>query len=162
MLAPAILTIWLLILPVITCFEFTAPAPGTSLDLSASSIDITWASDDPQYSQFDLKFKGSSDEGTIVAYTLAQNLSIADGQYTWQPSDVADALGSTKIMLTNGEDYQFQADLYNGGGSSRGASVDSGSYAVTGYQYVGAAAYLQIGVGAVLLTWTSLLIALAV
>lgn len=161
MLTSLILTGWLLVAPLVTCFNFTGPIPGTSLNLSASAIDITWSSDNSQYSQLDLKFKGPiGDGGTTFSYTLVQNLSVADGQYSWKPFNISEALQDSNATLKTGKDYQFEADLHDKGSSS-GAIQESGNYAVAGYEHMSGAVALQLCGSAAFLVMASLLIAVA-
>ncbi|CZT20888.1 uncharacterized protein RCC_06748 [Ramularia collo-cygni] len=161
MLTSLVFTAWMVLAaPVVTAFSFTTPTPGTALNLSAPTIDIQWAPENAQYSQFDLAFEGQSAKGTGFSYTIAQNLSVPEGHYTWHPSNVSAALENSKVTLTPGSNYYFKAELHDSD-SSAGAQLSSGNYAVTGYQHISAALHLQPHLGAALLVVASLSIALS-
>jgi hypothetical protein len=148
MFASYIFTACLVASPLVTAFQFTAPERGATLNLS-SPIEITWTSDNEQYSEVDLQFKGPDASGGGFGYTIAENISISDGAFTWQPMNVSEALQSTNISLTTGDEYTFEARLHNG--DAAGMGLDTERFSVTGYPLMGAAASLQPRVGAALL-----------
>lgn len=158
MLTSNIFAAWLIAAPFVTGFTFTAPNQGTTLNLSASTIDIQWTSDSAQYSELNLAFSGPASEGTTFTYTIAANIAVESTQYTWHPSNVSDALLNTSITLSSGKEYYFKAALHNAN-LSAGANLQSGDYAVTGYQYIGAAEASNPSVGAALLMLASLSVA---
>lgn len=155
MLASPILAAWLLAIPVATCFQLTAPTSGSPLNLSASSIPIEWTGNDQGYSQVDLSWGGQSASGNSFLYSLVENISIPEGQYTWDPRNVSNALRVTPVTLTTGNDYHFEARLHDAG-SSGGSTFTFDDYAVTGYQYTSAASASRSHLGVVLLA-TSLI-----
>lgn len=126
----------LLLIAGIEGFTFTAPDTSAPLNLSAPSIEIRWDRGDQPYNEVDLRFKASSDGSTGFTYYLADNISIADGSFTWRPANVSEALQSTQIVLSEGKDFAFEALLHNSN-SSAGSEIDSEMYSVTGYPYIG-------------------------
>ncbi|EME40141.1 hypothetical protein DOTSEDRAFT_74843 [Dothistroma septosporum NZE10] len=123
--------------PIVSCFSFTGPSTSEPLGLNASSIDIFWNNDNTQYSQLDLHFTEEGGDG--FSYTIAQNLSVSHGSFTWNPSNVSNALQSTKFKLPSGSDFNFMAMLHDAN-STAGTTITSGNYRVTGYPYISAAA----------------------
>jgi hypothetical protein len=134
-------------------FTFTAPAAGTVLNLSAPSIEIQWTSEDTDpASEVDLSWHGQFEDGsTSYYYGVVENISVADGQYLWNPEDTRMALESNKNNISDGNDYYFEAKLHNSG-----AEVMSEKYSVTGYEFIGAAGALQPQMWAALLMVASL------
>ncbi|EGP90887.1 unnamed protein product [Zymoseptoria tritici ST99CH_1A5] len=162
MLASTIFTAWLLAAPIVSGFTFTAPPKGTKLDLS-QNITISWTGENEQFEELDLTFNavGSSRFG----YGIAYNLSSSTGSLIWDPRNVTEALQSTNISLSKGEDHYFEAKLHpNGtdGTRSAGAGLESEKYKITGYPLIGAAAALQPQVGAAVLTVVFISIAFGV
>lgn len=153
MLPTIVLTTILLVAaaPTSSCFAFTAPAAGAALNLSASAIVIQWSSNDSQYSEVDLSFVATSVSGDVLTYSIAQNISLTENQYEWQPSDVSKALQATQIKLKPGNDFTFKADLHTAD-SNAGQTVSSDGYTITGYPYIGAAASLRPHTGSLFLT----------
>jgi hypothetical protein len=129
-------------------FTFTSPSPGTALDLNSSSIYIAWTHvENEQFTQVNLTF-GSDKDG--FTYTIATNVSIVQDHYTWNPANVSEALQSTKIPLTEGLDFQFQAEAYNTPDPGDSGTTPSGDFSVTGYPYrTNAASLLHPQLGAV-------------
>lgn len=123
----------LLLIAGIEGFTFTAPDTSAPLNLSAPSIEIRWDTGDQPYNEADIRFKGVAGGFT---YNLADNISIADGSFTWRPANVSEALQSTQIVLSEGKDFAFEALLHNTN-SSAGAGIESDMYSVTGYPYIG-------------------------
>ncbi|KAF2210592.1 hypothetical protein CERZMDRAFT_91106 [Cercospora zeae-maydis SCOH1-5] len=101
---------------------------------------------------------GASTGGTVFGYYLAENISLSDGSYTWQPANVSQALQSTQAELVDGDEFYFEAKLHDANSSS-GAEVDSEKYSVTGYPYLeGAAASVQVHIGVVLAVVASVVV----
>lgn len=136
--------------PAIADFKFTSPTAGSTLNLSAPSIDIEWDGSTSQFPLTNILFYGQTGSGNAFTYTLVENISVTVGKYTWQPANVSAALQSTKVSLTHGQNYDFQANTHQTN-SAEGATITSSSYSVTGYPYFGAAASLQPQIGAILL-----------
>lgn len=153
-------TLCLLAAPLITAQTsdfFTAPTPGTVLNFSAETIDVQWNPSNVQYTQLDLKFTGPT-----FSYTLAENISIQDGSYTWDPQGERSALASEMTELPSDEEvFYFEAAQHNANSSS-GAEVRSGNYALEGYRFMSAAGGLQLQAGAAVLGALSLLVAFVV
>ncbi|CAK1360180.1 uncharacterized protein RHO25_003499 [Cercospora beticola] len=126
----------LLLIAGIEGFTFTAPDTSAPLNLSAPSIDIRWDTGDQPYNEVDIRLKAVTDGSTSFAYTLAENISIADGSLTWRPANVSEALQSTQVELPDGKEFAFEALLHNTN-STAGAGIESEMYSVTGYPYVG-------------------------
>jgi hypothetical protein len=147
MLASTFLTIALLATPILAVFQFTAPEPGTALNLSAPSIEIAWIYNDGIYPLFDLWFNAKVNG---FSWALAENISLADspGRYTWNPADILESLEANNNTLSDGKDFVFEARMK---GEDGGATMPSEAYSVTGYEHVGAAAGLQPRVWAALL-----------
>lgn len=116
-------------------FKFTSPSTDTSLNLSAP-IHITWDQGIDNYAQLDLKWAGETASGAGFSYTLEENFTTTIGQYQWDPANVSAALMSTDIKLSSGKKFTFEAKMHDAN-SSRGASVESDEYAVTGYPKIG-------------------------
>lgn len=162
MFASNMFAAWLLLAPLANCFDFSAPTPGTILNLSAASIDIAWRlAADTGIPKVDLYFVGLSDSGSELSYNIATNLSFSDGQYAWNPANTSESLQSTDITLTKGKDHYFRADQhYNNSGTVQ--SQISGDYSVMGYPSIGAAGSLQLQLGAILLVLASLSMAFGI
>lgn len=119
-------------------FKFTSPSTDTALNLSAP-IHITWDQGVDKYAQVDLRWQGQTTTGTGFAYTIKENVTTSDGQFTWDPTNTSKALQSTSIRLTSGRDFNFYAKLHEVNKTS-GAGVSSDGYTITGYPLIGNAA----------------------
>ncbi|PPJ57418.1 hypothetical protein CBER1_01377 [Cercospora berteroae] len=159
----------LLLIAGIQGFTFSAPDTSAPLNLSAPSIEIRWDRGDQPYNEVDLRFKAATTGSSLFTYYLADNVSIADGSFTWQPANVSEALQSTQTVLPDEKAYSFEALLHNANSSS-GAGTESEKYSVTGYPYTGseeggeprtisAATSVQARAGVVLAVLASIVVA---
>ncbi|KAK3678488.1 hypothetical protein LTR78_001785 [Recurvomyces mirabilis] len=126
-------------------FNFTLPVAPSTLNLSASAIDISWNRGIDPYTEADLAFTGPG-----FSYPLVKNLSISTNHYTWDPYNVSQALQQGKTQLNDATIYQFQAMMHNAN-TTAGATVVSGEYSVDGYPYLSSAE-----AGAVRPSWAGL------
>ncbi|KAK4580140.1 hypothetical protein LTR86_000343 [Recurvomyces mirabilis] len=115
-------------------FNFTSPIAPSTLNLSASAIDISWNRGIDPYTEVDLAFTSPA-----FSYTLVKNLSISTNHYTWDPYNASQALQQGKTQLNDATIYQFQAMMHNAN-TTAGATVMSGEYSVDGYPYLSSAA----------------------
>lgn len=129
----AILFAWM---NTVCAFNFTGPPTNTPLNLSSSAIDIAWDGQSSSIPQVDLSWHGATADGsTNFGYTIAVNLSVTSGSFTWDPANVSNALKSTNISLSASAVYNFEAKLHNADFTS-GGTVTSAEYTVTGYPMI--------------------------
>jgi hypothetical protein len=134
-----------------SAFTFTSPPAGAAVNLS-STIDIVWTLDNNEgNTETNLKFNGQSPSGgTSFSYDIASNISISQGNYLWNTTDVYQALLRSNNTLSNGADFSFTAELHNNG-SSAGAQVTGSMFKIDGISLVSAGALLHPQAGFVVI-----------
>ncbi|KAK7752910.1 hypothetical protein SLS62_005069 [Diatrype stigma] len=130
------LAAFLHLLPALTCaFEWESPDTNSKLNLSAPSIVIAWdpnAGSGTEYQQVDIWFRAESASGTLFGWELQVNITVADGNYTWDPREIHDIIISDSNTLSADKTHYFEAELHDAN-STGGANLESDKYEVDGY-----------------------------
>lgn len=98
-----------------SAFEWAGPDSDLPLNLSASSVIVTW---DPNsgtgsiYSQLDLFFTATSpDHDESISWQIGTNLSLPSGQFDWDPRSVKASLELDNTRLYAGQEHFFEAEF---------------------------------------------------
>ncbi|KAM0331410.1 hypothetical protein ACHAQA_003083 [Verticillium albo-atrum] len=101
-------------------FEFTGPDTNAPLNLSASSINITWTLDrgdnpgDWKARHINLNYISETSDGTGISYAIGTNISLpdGDGSYSWNPASVLEGLNKSEngnLWVSSGKKHYFTA-----------------------------------------------------
>jgi hypothetical protein len=120
-------------------FNFTGPDFDSKVNLS-SPVVISWeSSGDSDLPLFDLLFNGelAGDHGAFT-YTLKANITQSKtGNYTWDPTDVIEAVAKSKNNLSTGKDFNFEGKEHASNETGIVSGTVSKSFAVEGYEHMG-------------------------
>ncbi|KAH7140615.1 hypothetical protein EDB81DRAFT_900020 [Dactylonectria macrodidyma] len=124
--------------PTVIAFEFTNPDVDSKINLSAP-ITISWEDfEGGNSSVFDLWWQGElADGGATFGYSLKENLTGASGEYSWDPTNVTEALLGSKNRLSTDDVFYFEALVHDKNDTATTEGMTGDSFAVEGYELMG-------------------------
>lgn len=84
----------------------------------------------------DIWFQADAGGGSLFSWGLKDNITVADGNYTWDPREIRETLASNNSTLSAEKEHYFEAHLHNANHTWQ-MGLESDKYEVEGYDGIG-------------------------